>query len=129
MAEAPLRVLVVDDDVMQLRLVERTLRAEGFQVEACSNPIGVSNLVRSYVPDIVLLDVNIPALSGDRLLEIARRGAPPATRFILYSSSDATTLRGLAMRVGADGWISKDVVGAALATKLRQVARTPRPER
>lgn len=123
MAEPRLRVLVVDDDDMQLRLVERTLRAD-FDVETCSNPIGVSNLVRSYAPDLVLLDVNIPALSGDRLLEIARRGAPKGTRFILYSSADPTTLRTLAARVGADGWISKDVVGAALTTRLRQAART-----
>ena len=129
MVEERVRVLVVDDDVLHLQLVERTLRGEKFDVQTCSNPIGVTNIVRSYQPHIVLMDVNIPALSGDRLLGIARKGAPAATRFFLHSASDATTLRALAKEVQADGWISKDVVGAALAAKLRQVMRTPPPVR
>ena len=125
MAEERIRVLVVDDDVLHLQMVERTLRGEQFDVQTCSNPIGVTNIVRSYQPHIVLMDVNIPALSGDRLLGIARRGAPPGTRFLLHSASDATTLRALAKEVEADGWISKDVVGSALAARLRQAMRTP----
>ncbi len=80
MADDTLRVLVVDDDPLQLDLVERTLKAEGFEVMTCENPIGVTNIVRSFLPHVVLMDVDIPALSGDKILSIARKSAPPMTQ-------------------------------------------------
>jgi len=117
-----LRVLVVDDDPLQLELVERTLRADGIEVKTCTSPIGVTNLIVSFAPRLVLLDVNIPALSGDRLLGISRKWAPEGTRFVLYSANDEAKLRGLAHEVGADGWISKSVTGNQLTARLRQLA-------
>ncbi|MBX3229288.1 MAG: response regulator [Labilithrix sp.] len=126
MAEDSLRVLVVDDDAMQLELLERTLKGEGFDVMTCESPIGVTNIVRSFVPHVVLMDVDIPALSGDRILFIARKSAPPMTRFVLHSSSDETILRNLAKEVEADGYISKSVTGSDLAARIRTLVATPR---
>jgi DNA-binding response OmpR family regulator len=122
MTNAAVRVLVVDDDRLQLELVERTLKADGFDVVTCSSPIGVTNQIVSFAPRIVLVDVNIPALSGDRLIGISRKWAPNGTLFVLYSASDEARLRGLAREVGADGWISKSVTGADLAARLRSYA-------
>jgi DNA-binding response OmpR family regulator len=118
-SENKIRVLVVDDDVDQLMLLERTLNAYGFEVRTHRSSLGVSNLVRNANPDLVLLDVNIPALSGDKVLALARNQAPnTSTRFILYSASDESKLRALALSSGADGYISKSVQGEALARKL-----------
>jgi DNA-binding response OmpR family regulator len=123
MAEPGLRVLIVDDDARQLDLVERTLRADGIEVMACSSPIGATNLIVSFMPRIVLVDVHIPALSGDRLIAISRKWVPPSTLFVLYSASDEARLRGLAKEVGADGWISKSVTGNDLTAQLRLYAQ------
>ena len=118
-SENKIRVLVVDDDVDQLMLLERTLNAYGFEVRTHRSSLGVSNLVRNANPDLVLLDVNIPALSGDKVLALARNQAPnTSTRFILYSASDESKLRALALSSGADSYISKSVQGEALARKL-----------
>lgn len=123
MPDESLRVLVVDDDQHQLELVERMLRADGFEVKTCSTPIGVTNLIVSFGPKIVLVDVNIPALSGDRLIGISRRWVPPGTLFVLYSANDESRLRHLAREVDADGWISKSVTGPDLTAALRKLAR------
>jgi DNA-binding response OmpR family regulator len=117
-----LRILVVDDDQAQLELIERTLRADGIEVQSCTSPIGVTNLIVTFAPRVVLLDVNIPALSGDRLLGISRKWAPEGTLFVLYSANDEAKLRALARAVGADGWISKSVTGSALTSRLRELA-------
>jgi two-component system OmpR family response regulator len=122
MTNEPLRVLVVDDDNTQLELVERTLKADGIEVMTCSSPIGVTNQIVSFNPKIVLVDVNIPALSGDRLIGISRKWAPQGTLFVLYSASDESRLRALARDVGADGWISKSVTGSVLTARLRGFA-------
>jgi DNA-binding response OmpR family regulator len=121
MSEMKIRVLVVDDDQDQLTLAERTLSAYGFDVRTHRSSLGVSNLVRTSTPDLVLLDVNIPALSGDKVLALARAQAPAGTKFILYSASDETKLRALARASGADGYISKSVNGEALAQKLESI--------
>lgn len=126
MAEDTLRVLIVDDDALQLELVERTLKSEGFEVMTCESPIGVTAIVRSFLPHIVLMDVDIPALSGDKILAIARKSAPPMTRFVLHSSSDESVLRNLAKQVDADGYIMKSVTGSDLIARLRTLVAAPR---
>jgi DNA-binding response OmpR family regulator len=123
-----IRVLVVDDDQDQLVLMERSLAPYGIDVRTHRSSLGVSNLVRSCLPDVVLLDVNIPALSGDKVLTLARAQSPEGTRFILYSASDESRLRALARSCEADGYISKSIQGEDLARKLRDiVAKRPRP--
>jgi DNA-binding response OmpR family regulator len=113
------RVLVVDDDPIQCEMVQRSLSREGFAVSTISSPMGVSNLIRTTAPDIVLLDLDLPAIPGDRLLELARKQAPKHTLFVFYSASDTTKLRQVSMINGADGWISKSTVGRELADELR----------
>jgi two-component system, OmpR family, response regulator len=116
-----LRVLVVDDDVQHLELVRRSLRAFGIDVETSDSSLGVSAIIRRTEPDLVLLDVNIPALPGDALLGLARRHAPPKTKFILFSSDDEASLRKTAATCGADGYITKSADAAVLATYLQKV--------
>jgi DNA-binding response OmpR family regulator len=113
------RVLIVDDDPLQLDIASRTLRAYGFDVSTCESPIGVSNTVRSLKPDVVLVDVNIPALSGDKVVETVRRLSQGSARFVLYSACDESALRDLARKSRADGWISKSENGLALVNKVR----------
>ncbi len=126
--DEPLRVLIVDDDLMQLDLVARRLRLEGFEVATAASSFGTSNLIRSFSPRVVLLDVNIPALTGDKLLGVARRWAPEDTRFVLYSACDESTLRDLAKETHADAWISKSTDLGIVADRLRKMCGdTKRP--
>jgi two-component system, OmpR family, response regulator len=130
MAEEKARVLVVDDDPDLLDLVQRSLSAYGFEVLTHTSALGVSNLVRSSEPDFVLIDVNFPALKGDKVVNLARQYAASKTKFILYSASDESKRRSLALASGADGYISKSVQGEDLAHKLtaiHQKGRTAEP--
>ncbi|ADO75312.1 response regulator [Stigmatella aurantiaca] len=127
MPEGKLRVLVVDDDPDLLDLVARSLSAHGIEVETHPSALGVSNRVRDTVPDVVLIDVNFPALKGDKVVSLARVSAPRDTRFILYSASDEAQLRSLALSSGADGYLSKSVQGAELARKIHSFRLQPRP--
>lgn len=121
MSNDVLRVLVVDDDEEQLELMRRSLSSQRFEVKTSSSPIGVSNLVREFLPNLILIDVNQPALSGDRILKLVRRNTRSNARLVLYSSSDAEKLRRLASEVSADGWIQKGLAPAELAKRLRSI--------
>ncbi len=122
MDDRALKVLVVDDDPLQLEMIQRSLSLEGFEVTVTKAALGVTSLVRSFAPDVVLIDVNIPALTGDRILTIARRHAPPTTRFLLFSACDESKLRALARETG---YISKSVGGGVIAARLRSLCKAP----
>ena len=122
------RVLIVDDDPQHLALVQRLLVGRGMEVETSDAPLGVSNTVRRFEPDVVLLDVQMDRLTGDRILGVARRHAPPGTRFLLHSASDETRLRTLATEAGADGWVSKSTDADELIRVVESHARKRRAE-
>lgn len=116
------RVLAVDDDAEQLSLIARLLRKRGFDVLTVEGPIGVSSTVRSFDPDIVLVDVFMPALRGDHLLSLIRRNAGTRrARLVLFSSADRDELRRLAEDVEADGWLQKTFDGEELARSIRRL--------
>ncbi len=107
MVDESYRVMIVDDDPLQLSLVGRTLRGDGFRVVSSDSTLGVTNTVRNFQPHLILLDVRIPELPGDRLVPLLRRTAPE-TLLILYSACDHDQLRRLSAQVSADGWILEE---------------------
>jgi two-component system OmpR family response regulator len=120
------RVLIVDDDAVHLEIASRTLRGQGFEVTTSQSAIGVTNSVRAFKPHVVLVDVNIPEMSGDKVVELVRRLSQGSSRYVLYSACDETSLRRLAAQSGADGWISKSTIGMDFVTRLRGFCyRTP----
>jgi two-component system, OmpR family, response regulator len=134
MADDDYRVMIVDDDPLQLSLVGRTLRSDGFRVVSSDSTLGVTNTVRSFQPHLILLDVRIPELPGDRLVPLLRRTSPD-TLLILYSACDQDQLRRIATQVSADGWISKSEEIGKLGKKIKELivkdiaakARIPKP--
>lgn len=59
-----LRVLLVEDNVLHLSMMARRLTVEGFQVTAATNGAQALALARSDLPDIVLLDMDLPIMTG-----------------------------------------------------------------
>lgn len=116
-----LRVLVVDDDDMQLELVERALARDGFDVKGVDSIKGIAAAAAGHQPQIVLLDVNMPGSSGgDAIASV--RGAAPGARVILYSSWEESRLRTIAAQLGADGYLSKSASIAVIGKRLRELA-------
>jgi DNA-binding response OmpR family regulator len=120
MSDDAYRIMLVDDEPLQLALVGRTLRADGYRVVSTDSSLGVTNTARSFQPHLMLLDVRIPELSGDRLVPLLRR-ITPDTLLILYSACDPDQLRRLASLVSADGWISKSDEIGKLSNRLKEL--------
>lgn len=105
-----MRVLLIDDEVAWLEEATRILR--GLGVETAINIGARGALFASFVfkPDLVLLDLNMPDLSGTWLLSELRKSK---AKIYFCSDVDPGRLRSLARVVGADGIISKSEVRAA----------------
>jgi two-component system, OmpR family, response regulator len=102
------RILLVDDDDAHLVSTKGILEDAGFEVFTQRNALGTTNLIKTLQPDLVLLDVNMPGLPGDKLSAIVKsHSATRNVRILYYSSNDEDTLRKAVLETGVDGYVSK----------------------
>jgi CheY-like chemotaxis protein len=116
------RILVIDDDDSHLAATSGILEAHGYEVSTHRGAFGATGRVLKESFDLVLLDVNMPALSGEGLVPLLRDRSP-STRILLYSSNDEATLRHMAGRLGVEGWVCKgdpDALRDAVALSARE---------
>lgn len=114
------RILVVDDDPTLAAVASEILELQGYEVRIQSSPFGTSAAVGEFRPALVLLDVNMPALRGDRLVPLLRAAKNGTdARIVLFSSNDEESLRRAVATTGADGFLRK----GDIADLGRRVAR------
>jgi DNA-binding response OmpR family regulator len=113
-----LRLLVIDDDELQIELVERALTRDGFTVRGATSLKEAASLATSFDPQQILVDVNMPGVPNDYVVTLMREVAPSA-RLVLYSAWEESKLRQLARALGADGFVSKSVNVFDLGRRLR----------
>ena len=102
------RILVVDDDNTLLGAVRRLLTAAGFEVFTTDSALRLPQIVQREKPDLVLLDIEMPALSGEHVLEMARlfeflQKIP----IVIHSSKSDEELAALVAKSNAVGYIKK----------------------
>jgi len=103
-----LKVMVVDDDVTTLEVASAALEQRGHEVLKRDSAIGTTMAILRERPDVLLLDVHMPGLSGDRLAELLEpRMGKRSPVVILHSGRDRAELERLASRCGAAGIIEK----------------------
>jgi len=113
-------ILVVDDNAVVLEATRATLEQAGFRVVTHDRATGAVVAVLNERPDLVLLDVNMPNMTGDSLADVlGRTRATRSTLVVLYSSLPANALRMKAMAAGAHGFIQKTGVQTELVRQVR----------
>jgi DNA-binding response OmpR family regulator len=121
----PLRVLAADDDADLLALIGFTLQQAGFDV--CTARDG-SDALRSFAtaaPDFVLLDINMPLLSGLEVCrEIRSRSNVPIMMLTVRDQEDDLVA---AIESGADDYVRKPFSPRALLARIRALARRAEP--
>lgn len=119
-------VLIIDDSAVELEWATQALYPYGIDVLCYGQSIGVRTFVTQHMPDLILLDIHMPALGGDRLCELLKSCAKTkSVPILLYSSIGEGELAELAHQAGAQGYVCKnhDAVKLALAiTKLTRHA-------
>lgn len=110
-------VLIIDDDESHLFTARAVIEALGCHVEVHNSPFRSTEKVRHCKPDMLLLDVNMPALPGDRLCRLLRDDPQLSELPIyLYSSNDEDILRVSVKQFQASGYICKGNLGLLRGT-------------
>ena len=102
------RVLVVDDESDVTELLQYRLEQEGYRVATLNDPLGFVVKVREFEPDLMLLDIMMPELSGIQLCRIVR--ADPSMKnipVIFLSARGEVEDRIKGLEAGAEDYVSK----------------------
>ena len=102
------RILVVDDESDVTELLQYRLEQEGYRVATLNDPLGFVAKVREFEPDLMLLDIMMPELSGIQLCRIAR--ADPTIKhipIIFLSARGEVEDRIKGLEAGAEDYVSK----------------------
>ncbi len=115
------RVLSVDDDPQALRYIRRTLDEAGYQALVTAEPAQCVELVREEEPDIVLLDLVLPGVSGFDLLQQIREFSSVPVIFLTGNDQGENAVR--ALKTGADDYITKPFAPSELLARIEVVLR------
>ena len=119
------RILIVDDNATNLKLVAYLMKANGYTVDTALDAESAIVAIRNNHPDVILMDIQLPGIDG---LELTRRlKADPATRDIVIVAVTAYAMKGdqaKALAAGCDDYITKPIDTRALPeTIARHLAK------
>jgi putative two-component system response regulator len=121
------RILVVDDQVSNVRLLERVLRRDGFtEIVGITDPVEAIAVFSSYAPDIVLLDLQMPVMDGFQVMRRLMEGLPPAHYLpIVVITADLTEeAKQRALSEGARDFLTKPFDFTEAVLRIRNQLQT-----
>jgi DNA-binding response OmpR family regulator len=115
-----MKILVIDDDVLLLRMISRILAADGHEVLTASDGARAMAIYRHENPDVVITDIVMPNQEGMETILTLRRDDTPL-KILAMSGSDIEMLE-TARLIGADDIIEKPFRAQELLSRVRALS-------
>jgi CheY-like chemotaxis protein len=126
--ETKKRILLVDDEQINLEFFEVMLTKLGFMVEKTDNGADALELVKRFKPDLIILDNVMPRLSGWEVTKILKTHEEyrefAETPIIMFSAMDDVKDKVEGLEMGADDYITKPFNFSEVLARIRAVLRT-----
>ena len=120
------RILIVDDDKVLLEMARDALTREGYSVITSDQSLGTSQKVAKIKPHLIVMDVSMPGLGGDRICKILKKSnINKEMKILLYSSKGQDQLKKLAAEAGADDFLTKSNNFQELVEKVNSLLKNP----
>lgn len=123
------RILVVDDEPRMIGFIRMNLELEGHQVIEAHNGMEALEMIRTQLPDVVLLDVMMPDLDGFETLRMLREFSEIPVIMLTAKGDENDKVYGL--ELGADDYVTKPFGPRELSSRIKAVLRrwkTPEPK-
>ena len=113
------RLLAVDDDPLVLELLRVLLEPSGMHVTTLDDPLRFEDMLDEISPDLLVLDVDMPGLTGIDLCTLVRSNPRWSTVPVIFltAHTDATTIKKI-FTVGGDDYLAKPIVGPELLARI-----------
>jgi diguanylate cyclase (GGDEF)-like protein len=118
--EQPFRILIVDDSKSQALFTEKALNAAGMITQKVINPMEVLDVLESFQPEMILMDMYMPECNGVELAKVIRQDKHYINIPIIYLSGEEDKERQLAaMAEGGEDFLTKPVDPRHLLSTIR----------
>ncbi|TDB69134.1 response regulator transcription factor [Arundinibacter roseus] len=118
------KILVVDDDPDIVELLEYNLQKEGYEVKTASNGRKGIETAKTFIPDLILLDIMMPQLDGIETARILKQDAELRDTYILFLTARSEEYSEIAaFEIGADDYITKPIKPRALMSRINALFR------
>ncbi|MCX8027014.1 MAG: response regulator [Thermodesulfovibrionales bacterium] len=119
------KILLVDDDVDHLAIVSRILKKEGFEVNTVSTGLECLKVVKTYKPDLILLDILLPDISGYEVCRLIKSDSDTQDIIIIYLTSvnRSSDIKAEGYQKGADGYIIRPISNNELLSIIHAYLR------
>ena len=116
------KILVVDDDIMNLRMAEFILSREGYDVIRQESGMDCLNYLKKHRPDLILLDIEMPIMNGIKTFEIIKDNKEMAKIPVIFltAASDIETVLE-AVHLGAVDYVKKPFLADDLIKRVEKV--------
>jgi DNA-binding NarL/FixJ family response regulator len=119
----PIRVVIVDDHPMVLEAIRKRLKRAGIKVlGAATEGAAVLRLLQKHQPDVLILDLRLPDMSGIEVSRRVRTSFPEIAVLVLTGYEDLASQRAL-LRIGVRGYLHKTVPGGEFLAAVQAVAQ------
>lgn len=124
------KVLVVDDEEDILELLKYNLKKEGYDVKTASNGVKAVEIARSFLPDLVILDIMMPHQDGVETGRQMRQIPELNNTYILFLTARTEEYSEVAaFDIGADDYLSKPIKPRALMSRISALFRRKKEDK
>jgi|SRR5262252_2251961 len=124
----PARVLLIDDDDIAREFLASLLKEGGHDVHELPSPIGATRTILNEAIDVVVLDIFMPQMDGDKSAKMLRENPRlEGIGIVLVSSCEASQLEEIAARVKADAVVPKGEARTRLVPTVNRLWRGQQP--
>jgi CheY-like chemotaxis protein len=113
------KILVIDDSPTVIMKLQKVLGKAGYRVSVLEKIIDLGSALRDDPPDLIILDLHMPALSGDRVAACIRKIGGDSIPILLYSSAPTEELIKNRESIQAAGFVRKSDPDATLLQRIK----------
>ena len=116
------KVLIVDDDLETIKLLETVVQMDGHETEQVQESRNAIQVVESFMPDIVLLDIMMPDINGIAICKLIKSNPHTSKiKVMMVSALSDDGSRKDAQNAGADQFVTKPILPRLFAQQVRDL--------
>ena len=115
------KILLVDDEKMIIEVLEAYLVREGYKIETADNGIDALKKARTENPDLIILDLMLPDISGEEVCRLVRKESEVPILMLTAKSGEDDKINGIVM--GADDYVTKPFSPREVVVRVQAILR------
>jgi DNA-binding response OmpR family regulator len=116
-----MKILLVDDEIRIIEVLEAYLEREGYEIHSADNGIEALKKVKTIQPDLIILDLMLPDISGEEVCRLVRKESDVPILMLTAKSAEDDRINGIVM--GADDYLTKPFSPREVVVRVQAILR------